>query len=73
MKIWKCKECGKEVTIWADVVGTHRVFLDKQKRAIDYEDWVSLDLPDYKIRKVECKNCGCHSTKLEDVAEWGDE
>ena len=66
---WKCKECGKEVTILAVTPVLYEVFLDKNKKIFDYEDYREIDLPNAKIKKILCERCG-KKGDLEDIAEW---
>ncbi len=49
--MWKCKECGKEVTILAVTPVLHEVFLDENKEIFDYDGWRTMDLPNAKIKK----------------------
>ena len=69
---WKCKECGKEVTILAVTPVLYEVFLDKNKKIFDYEDYREIDLPKAKIKKILCEHCG-NEGNLEDIAEWIEE
>ena len=67
--MWKCKCCGKEVTVLATVPVLCEIFLDKNKKVIDYEDWRELDLPKAKIEMIRCEHCWSVGS-LEEIAEW---
>lgn len=73
--MWKCKECGNEITIKANVQGLYRVFLNKNKGIKDYDDWEELDLPNGKIVAAICDECGARCStveELENIAFWED-
>ncbi|MCF2624973.1 hypothetical protein I6E17_02125 [Fusobacterium perfoetens] len=67
--MWKCKECGKEVTVLAVTPVLYEVFLDKNKKIFDYEDYRKIDLKNAKIKEILCEHCG-NEGNLEDIAEW---
>lgn len=66
---WICKCCGTEITILAKVQGLYDVFLDKNKKIIDYDDYRELDLPNAKITTIVCENCG-DIGDLDGIAYW---
>ena len=40
---WKCKKCGEEVTVLAVTPVLYEVFLDKNKKIFDYEDYREIE------------------------------
>lgn len=70
--MWKCKECGNEVTVLATIPVLYEVFLDKNKKIFDFDDWKTKDLPNAKIEEVICKKCS-KSGNIEEIAEWIEE
>lgn len=70
--MWRCKCCRKEVTVLAVIQGLYEIFLDKDKKIIDYEDWRELYLQQAKIVEATCEHCG-NSGELEEIAEWIEE
>lgn len=73
--MWKCKRCGDEITVKANIEGLYRVFLDENKKIIDYDDWEELNLSNGKIIVAICDECGdrCSTVdELEKIAAWED-
>ena len=68
---WRCKRCGNEITVLAEIPVLYDVFLNKNKKIFDYGDWREIDLPNAKITKIFCKHCG-KTGDLEDIAKWED-
>ena len=56
--MWKCKECGKEVS----ETEVNKYFLNKNK------DWDELYSKKYYYQCTNCDNCT--NSDIEDIAEW---
>ena len=70
--MWKCKRCGNEITVLAVIPVVYDVFLDKNKKITDYDDYREIDLPNAKITMIVCEHCG-YIGDLEDIAYWGED
>lgn len=50
----------------------YKAYLDKNKKVVDYEDYIEIDFTNAKITKIFCEECK-KSGNLEDIAEWVEE
>lgn len=70
---WKCRKCGSEVEVRADIVGDYQVYLDKDGNIDDYEDWKTLYTNKGVITLVGCRTCGAFDRDILRVAKWVEE
>ncbi len=70
---WRCKECGNEVEVRADIVGDYQIYLDKDGKIDDYVIRRTLYLNQGVVTLVECKTCGEASKDVKLIAEWSQE
>ena len=70
--MWRCKECGGDISVLALATTLYKAYLDKNKKVVDYEDYIEIDFTNAKITKIFCEECK-KSGNLEDIAEWVEE
>lgn len=72
---WKCKKCGREIIVKAVLKGEYPVFLDKNKKITDNDDFDVLCYSTADIQRIYC-GCGkwwCNTIdNLEEIAVWED-
>lgn len=70
--MWRCKECGEYISVLAIAPTLYKAYLDKNKKVVDYEDYIEIDFTNAKITKIFCEKCKKRGN-LENIAEWLEE
>lgn len=70
--MWRCKECGREISLMATVPTKYCISLNKEGEISEFEDYVSTNWEDAEIEEYSCIKCDNYGDSIKDIAYWED-